>query len=68
VWRAGSTGSRLVTGTTELYATLEREVAAFAGATPGLVFSLGYLANLGVLSVRGGPDVTIVSDVRNHAS
>jgi 8-amino-7-oxononanoate synthase len=33
-----------------------------------LVFSSGYLANLGVLTMLGGPDVTIVSDAGNHAS
>ena len=32
LWGAGSTGSRLVTGTTELHATLERELAAIIDA------------------------------------
>jgi len=68
MWGAGSTGSRLVTGTTELHASLERELAAFTGAEAALVFSSGYLANLGVLTVLGGPEVTIVSDSGNHAS
>jgi len=67
-WGAGSTGSRLVTGTTALHAELERELAAFAGAAAALVFSSGYLANLGALTALGGPDVTIVSDAGNHAS
>lgn len=67
-WGAGSTGSRLVTGTTQLHAVLEQELAAFAGAPAGLVFSSGYLANLGILTALGGADVTIVSDVGNHAS
>ncbi len=38
------------------------------GAPTALVFSSGYLANLGVLTALGGPDVTIVSDAANHAS
>ena len=67
-WGAGSTGSRLVTGTTALHAELEDELAAFAGASAALVFSSGYLANLGVLTALGGPAVTIVSDAANHAS
>ncbi len=67
-WGAGSTGSRLVTGTTELHAELERELAAFCGAPAALVFSSGYLANIGALTVLGGPEVTIVSDAGNHAS
>jgi 8-amino-7-oxononanoate synthase len=68
VWGAGSTGSRLVTGTTLLHAQLESELAAFAGAPAALAFSSGYLANLGAVTVLGGPDVTIVSDAGNHAS
>ncbi|PZS33136.1 MAG: 8-amino-7-oxononanoate synthase [Pseudonocardiales bacterium] len=68
LWGAGSTGSRLVTGTTELHAELEHELAQFAGSETALVFSSGYLANLGVLTALGGPDVTIVSDAGNHAS
>ena len=67
-WGAGSTGSRLVTGTTELHATLEHELAAFTRAPAALVFSSGYLANVGVLTALGGPEVAIVSDAGNHAS
>jgi 8-amino-7-oxononanoate synthase len=67
-WGAGSTGSRLVTGSTQLHAELEAELAGFTGAAAGLVFSSGYLANLGALTALGGPDVTIVSDAGNHAS
>jgi 8-amino-7-oxononanoate synthase len=67
-WGAGATGSRLVTGTTELHAQLEAELADFLRAPAALVFSSGYLANVGVLTALAGPDVTIVSDVANHAS
>jgi 8-amino-7-oxononanoate synthase len=67
-WGAGSTGSRLVTGTTALHTELEDELAAFADASAALVFSSGYLANLGLLTALGGPTVTIVSDAANHAS
>lgn len=67
-WGAGSTGSRLVTGTTELHAELERSLAAFCGAESALVFSSGYTANLGVLTALSGPGALIVSDVANHAS
>jgi len=67
-WGAGSTGSRLVTGTTALHAELEGELAAFCGAPAALVFSSGYLANLGVLTALSGPGVLIVSDAANHAS
>lgn len=67
-WGAGSTGSRLVTGTTALHAELERELAAFCGAESALVFSSGYAANLGALTALSGPGALIVSDVANHAS
>lgn len=67
-WGAGSTGSRLVTGTTQLHIELECALAAFVGGESALVFSSGYMANLGVLDALGGPDVTVVSDANNHAS
>lgn len=67
-WGAGSTGSRLVTGTTSLHLELEEELGELTGAEGTLVFSSGYLANLGVITALGGPDVTIVSDASNHAS
>jgi 8-amino-7-oxononanoate synthase len=68
LWGAGSTGSRLVTGTTELHTTLERELAAFTGAVMALVFSSGYLANLGAVTALTGADCTVISDAGNHAS
>jgi 8-amino-7-oxononanoate synthase len=67
-WGAGSTGSRLVTGSTDLHAALEADLAAFLGAEAGLVFSSGYLANLGVVTALSGPGTTVVSDALNHAS
>jgi 8-amino-7-oxononanoate synthase len=73
-WGTGSTGSRLVTGTTALHARLEEELAEFAGARDGLVFSSGYLANMAAVTALaaalagGGDGVLIVSDERNHAS
>lgn len=67
-WGAGSTGSRLVTGTTELHGELEAELAAFCGFSSALVFSSGFLANLGVVTALSGPDTLIVSDAANHAS
>ena len=68
VWGGGSTGSRLVTGTTQAHAALERELAQFVGAEAGLVFSSGYLANLGAITALAGRGDLIVSDALNHAS
>lgn len=67
-WGAGATGSRLVTGSTELHAELEAELAAFCGAEAALVFSSGYAANLAAVTALTGPDSLIVSDAANHAS
>lgn len=65
---AGSTGSRLVTGTTALHLELEAELARRTGAQSALVYSSGYLANLGAVTTLAGPDVLVVSDGANHAS
>ncbi|MCF3179323.1 8-amino-7-oxononanoate synthase [Streptomyces polychromogenes] len=67
-WGAGSTGSRLATGTTEVHAELERELAEFSGAEAALVFSSGYLANLGAVTALARPGTLIASDAFNHAS
>lgn len=67
-WGAGSTGSRLVTGTTEEHIALEHELAAFTGAESGLVFASGYAANLGVVTALAGRDALVVSDAASHAS
>jgi 8-amino-7-oxononanoate synthase len=67
-WGAGSTGSRLVTGNTELHEDLERELAEFVGAPSALVFSSGYTANLAAIVALSGPGAVVVSDERSHAS
>ncbi|KOV57108.1 8-amino-7-oxononanoate synthase [Streptomyces sp. MMG1121] len=67
-WGGGSTGSRLVTGTTELHTELERELAAFCGFEAALVFSSGYAANLAAVTTLGPHGSLIVSDAGNHAS
>ena len=67
-WGTGSTGSRLVTGTTGLHLELEERLAAFCRRPAALVFSSGYLANLGAVAALGGPDTLIVSDAHIHAS
>jgi 8-amino-7-oxononanoate synthase len=67
-WGAGSTGSRLVTGSTDLHTRLEADLAGFVGARAGLVFSSGYLANLGAVTALAGAGSLVVSDAQNHAS
>ena len=65
---AGSTGSRLVTGTTAAHGTLERALARRTGFASALVFSSGYLANLGAVTALARPGTLVVSDAANHAS
>lgn len=67
-WGAGATGSRLVTGNTELHETFERDLADFVGAESALVFSSGYTANLGAVVALSGPGTLLVSDALTHAS
>jgi 8-amino-7-oxononanoate synthase len=68
LWGAGATSSRLVAGTTRLHLDLERELALLTGMEAGLVFSSGYLANIGVITALGGPGTLIVADEHCHAS
>jgi 8-amino-7-oxononanoate synthase len=67
-WGAGATGSRLVTGDTELHQELESRLAEFVGAQTALVFSSGYTANLGAVVGLSGPGSLLVSDAYSHAS
>ena len=67
-WGAGSTGSRLVTGNTELHEEFERALADFMGAEAALAFSSGYTANLGAVVALSGAGSLLVSDALTHAS
>jgi 8-amino-7-oxononanoate synthase len=67
-WGAGAMASRLVTGTTRLHDELEAGLAAYVGQPDALVFSSGYLANVGVVTALGGPGTLVVSDAHIHAS
>ncbi|MGY1524498.1 8-amino-7-oxononanoate synthase [Streptomyces sp. MN3] len=67
-WGGGATGSRLVTGTTELHTALEQELADFCGFEAALVFSSGYAANLAAVTALAPHGSLLVSDAGNHAS
>ena len=64
----GAGASPLISGHMEIHAELEEALARFKGAEACLIFSSGYLGNLGILATLGGPEVTIFSDELNHAS
>jgi 8-amino-7-oxononanoate synthase len=64
----GATGSRLVRGSTDAHETLEADLADWLGTGTALVYSSGYLANLGAVKALCGPRTLLVSDAHNHAS
>lgn len=67
-WGAGSGASRLVSGSLEVHAALERALAAHKGTEDALIFSSGYLANVGTIPALAGRGDAIFSDELNHAS
>jgi len=64
----GSTGSRLLSGERELHRQLEQAIATWKGTEDAIVFSSGYLANLGTISALLGPRNLILTDQYNHSS
>ena len=64
----GASGSRLISGNSELYTTLEANLAEAKGTEVALVFSSGYAANTSVIPMLAGEGDLILSDAFNHAS
>src|SRR5512139_1476328 len=64
----GTTGSRMANGTFAGHVALERELADFFGCRGAIVFSTGYVANLGMLSALAQPGDVILLDADCHAS
>ncbi|MEM6754987.1 MAG: 8-amino-7-oxononanoate synthase, partial [Cyanobacteria bacterium P01_C01_bin.38] len=64
----GSTGSRLLSGHRELHGELEKAIALLKKTEDALVFSSGYLANLGAISACVGKRDVVLSDEYNHSS
>src|SRR6056297_202369 len=67
-WGAGSGAAHLVTGHTTEHHSLEEELAAFTGFERALLFSTGYMANLGLLGALAGRGDLVAEDRLNHAS
>lgn len=65
---AGSGASRLVTGTLEPHAKLEKHLARFKGTEDAVVWSSGYMANTGTISAFLRKGDAVFSDELNHAS
>jgi len=64
----GTTGSRMANGTFAGHRALEQELAAFYGCSTAIVFSTGFVANLGMISTLTVPGDTILIDGDSHAS
>jgi len=67
-WGTGSTGSRLLSGHRELHRQLECAIASLKQTEDALVFSSGYLANLGTIAAIVGKRDLILADQYNHSS
>ena len=64
----GTGSARLISGTTQWHTELEAKLARFFGRERALVFSSGYLANLGALSALSRSGDLIILDKLCHAS
>ena len=66
--KVGGTGSRLLSGHSRVWDSLEQEFAEFAGTEAALYFGSGYAANVGLLTSILREDDVVFSDELNHAS
>jgi 7-keto-8-aminopelargonate synthetase-like enzyme len=64
----GTGASRLISGTLDAHAALEKDIARFKHAQAALFMTTGYMTNLSVITGLAGPGDLIVSDELNHAS
>lgn len=64
----GSGSAHLVCGHNTAHHALEEELAAFVGRERALLFSTGYMANLGVIAALFGRADAVFEDRLNHAS
>lgn len=67
MYGTGATGSRLVTGHLALHEELELAIADLKNTEAALVFSSGYLANLGTIAAIVGARDLILGDEYNHS-
>jgi 8-amino-7-oxononanoate synthase len=67
-WGVGSGASHLVSGHQTPHEALEQKLAAFTGFPRALLFSTGYMANLGIVPALVGRGDAVFSDKLNHAS
>ena len=66
--KQGATGSRLISGNSSQFESLEQKIAKFHNAEAGLIFNSGYDANIGLFSCIADKGDTIIYDQYIHAS
>jgi 8-amino-7-oxononanoate synthase len=64
----GAGASHLINGHSRAHHALEEELADFVGRPRALLFSTGYMANLGVITSLVGKGDVVLEDRINHAS
>lgn len=64
----GSGASHLVNGHSELHHQLELKLAEFTGRDRAVLFSTGFMANMGAISALVGRGDAVIQDKWNHAS
>ncbi len=67
-WGVGAGAAHLVSGHFAPHHQFERQLADFVGKPAALLFSTGYMANIGVVQALVGKDDTVFADKLNHAS
>jgi 8-amino-7-oxononanoate synthase len=67
-WGVGGGASHLVIGHSTPHHELEEALAEFTGRPRALLFSTGYMANMGVVTALVGQGDTVLEDRLNHAS
>ena len=67
-WGVGGGASHLVVGHSQPHHELEEALAEFTGRPRALLFTTGYMANLGAVTALVGQGDTVLQDRLNHAS
>ena len=65
---SGTNGSRMLNGTFQDHIEVEQALRDFYGVTGAIVFSTGYMANLGMISTLAGKGEYVILDADSHAS
>ena len=67
-WGAGAGASHLICGHQKPHEDLQIALARFVGMDKALLFSTGYMANMGIISALVGRGDAVFADRLNHAS